>query len=77
MTSRRKDELADVGMIGLGVMGSNLALNMADHRFRVAGQERTFPIGNLVGIDLAFNSSVNGLHGNGSGHVHYENFNEQ
>ena len=27
---------ADVAMIGLGVMGSNLALNMADHRFDVS-----------------------------------------
>ena len=27
---------ADVGMIGLAVMGSNMALNMADHGFRVA-----------------------------------------
>jgi 6-phosphogluconate dehydrogenase len=27
---------ADVGMIGLGVMGRNLALNMLDHRYRVA-----------------------------------------
>jgi 6-phosphogluconate dehydrogenase len=27
---------ADVGLIGLAVMGSNLALNMADHGFRVA-----------------------------------------
>ena len=27
---------ADVAMIGLGVMGSNLALNMADHRFGVS-----------------------------------------
>ena len=29
----------DIGMIGLGVMGSNLALNMADHGFTVAGYD--------------------------------------
>lgn len=31
-----KQRKADVAMIGLGVMGSNLALNMADHRFGVS-----------------------------------------
>jgi 6-phosphogluconate dehydrogenase len=32
----KQERLADIGMIGLGVMGSNLALNMLDHRFDVA-----------------------------------------
>ncbi len=32
---------ADIGLIGLGVMGGNLALNMADHGFRVAVYNRT------------------------------------
>src|SRR5919106_1219567 len=32
---------ADVGLIGLAVMGQNLALNMADHRFKVAVFNRT------------------------------------
>ena len=27
----------DLGMIGLGVMGKNLVLNMADHKFSIAG----------------------------------------
>ncbi|MDD5371072.1 MAG: NAD(P)-binding domain-containing protein, partial [Anaerolineaceae bacterium] len=27
----------DLGMVGLGVMGSNLAMNMADHGFSIAG----------------------------------------
>jgi 6-phosphogluconate dehydrogenase len=31
----------DIGIIGLGVMGSNLALNMADHGFAVAVYNRT------------------------------------
>jgi 6-phosphogluconate dehydrogenase len=30
----------DIGMIGLGTMGANLALNMADHGFRVVGYDR-------------------------------------
>lgn len=33
--------LADVGLIGLGVMGENLALNMDDHGYRVALWTRT------------------------------------
>ena len=32
---------ADVGVIGLAVMGQNLALNMADHGFKVAVFNRT------------------------------------
>jgi 6-phosphogluconate dehydrogenase len=35
---------ADVGLVGLAVMGQNLALNMADHRFRVAVYNRTTPV---------------------------------
>ncbi len=33
--------LCDVGLIGLGVMGRNLALNFADHGFKVAVYNRT------------------------------------
>ncbi len=29
-----------IGMVGLGVMGRNLLLNMAEHRFRVAGYDK-------------------------------------
>jgi 6-phosphogluconate dehydrogenase len=36
--------LADVGLIGLAVMGQNLALNMADHKFKVAVFNRTAQI---------------------------------
>lgn len=32
---------ADVGLIGLAVMGQNLALNLADHGYRVAVYNRT------------------------------------
>lgn len=34
-------QLADIGLIGLGVMGSNLALNIADKGYRVAVYNRT------------------------------------
>ena len=40
MKKKQVEPEADVGLIGLAVMGSNLALNMADHRFRVAVQNR-------------------------------------
>lgn len=33
--------IADVGIVGLGVMGRNLALNLADHGYRVAVYNRT------------------------------------
>jgi len=35
------DNLADIGLIGLAVMGQNLALNIHDHGFRVAVFNRT------------------------------------
>lgn len=34
------DTSYDIGVIGLGVMGRNLILNMVDHGFRVVGQDR-------------------------------------
>lgn len=34
------DSLYDFGMIGLGTMGSNLLLNMADHGFKVIGYDK-------------------------------------
>src|SRR4051812_25515270 len=33
--------VCDVGLVGLAVMGQNLALNMADHGFKVAVFNRT------------------------------------
>ena len=33
--------VADVGLIGLAVMGQNVVLNMADHGFKVAVYNRT------------------------------------
>lgn len=32
---------ADIGLVGLAVMGQNLALNIADHGFKVAVFNRT------------------------------------
>jgi 6-phosphogluconate dehydrogenase len=34
------DAKAEIGMVGLGVMGRNLLLNMADHGFTVAGYDK-------------------------------------
>ncbi|MEQ9459795.1 MAG: decarboxylating NADP(+)-dependent phosphogluconate dehydrogenase [Phycisphaeraceae bacterium] len=39
--STPKDGLADIGLIGLAVMGQNLILNMADHGYTVAVFNRT------------------------------------
>ena len=33
---------SDIGLIGLAVMGQNLALNIADHGFRISVFNRTF-----------------------------------
>lgn len=35
------EELSDIGLIGLAVMGQNLALNVADHGFRITVYNRT------------------------------------
>src|SRR5580658_426763 len=54
--------IADIGLIGLAVMGENLALNIADHGFKVAVYNRTTevmkkfiarenPPGGLVGCE--------------------------
>jgi len=40
MTTQQAQEHYEIGMIGLGVMGRNLALNMADHGFSVAGYDK-------------------------------------
>ena len=35
------EQLADIGLIGLAVMGENLVLNMESHGYRVAVYNRT------------------------------------
>ena len=36
-----QDKLSDIGLIGLAVMGQNLALNIADHGFKISVYNRT------------------------------------
>ena len=43
------EQLSDVGLIGLGVMGENLALNMERNGRRVSVWNRTVP-GGLFGL---------------------------
>ena len=40
MTDTSSQPQSEIGMIGLGVMGRNLLLNMADHGFAVAGYDK-------------------------------------
>src|SRR5664280_3626986 len=40
MTNKKPRQEHELGMVGLGVMGRNLGLNMADHGFAVAGYDR-------------------------------------
>jgi len=50
---------ADIGLIGLGVMGSSLALNMESHGFTVAVHNRTAPqIDSLINNRSKFNKIV-------------------
>ena len=37
MTNENGEKQCEIGIVGLGVMGRNLLLNMADHGFVVAG----------------------------------------
>ncbi|BAW80690.1 6-phosphogluconate dehydrogenase [Candidatus Nitrosoglobus terrae] len=48
MTDPKKQTLADIGIIGLGVMGANLGLNIAEHGFTVIGYDRDATKGNLL-----------------------------
>jgi len=43
MAKKKTQQVADIGMIGLGVMGRNLALNMVDHGFAVAAFDVSAP----------------------------------
>ena len=40
MTNKQPQQQYEIGMVGLGVMGRNLLLNMADHGFPVAGYDK-------------------------------------
>src|SRR5512139_413266 len=62
-------EYADIGLIGLAVMGQNLVLNMNDHGFRVAVFNRTvskvddFLQGNAKGTGVIGTHSIEELIG--------------
>ncbi len=51
----------DFGMIGLGVMGSNLLLNMADHGFSVIGYDKNPDKTSLFESSASKNSIVKGV----------------
>ncbi|MGA2543437.1 MAG: NAD(P)-binding domain-containing protein, partial [Verrucomicrobiota bacterium] len=40
MKNTQPQQRSEIGMVGLGVMGRNLVLNMADHGFSVAGYDK-------------------------------------
>ena len=43
------DSLTDIGLIGLGVMGSSLALNIESNGYKISVHNRTTPqIDNLI-----------------------------
>jgi len=51
MTNKRPQPGHEIGIIGLGVIGCNLLLNMADHGFLVAaGDPNPFGSENAVGV---------------------------
>ena len=39
MVNKNSEQQCVIGMVGLGIMGRNLLLNMADHGFTVAGYD--------------------------------------
>ncbi|NOX22595.1 MAG: decarboxylating NADP(+)-dependent phosphogluconate dehydrogenase [Actinobacteria bacterium] len=55
-------EKADIGLIGLAVMGQNLVLNMADHGFSVAVYNRTISKTDAFTASLAPGTSIFGTH---------------
>jgi len=51
MTNKRPQPEHEIGIIGLGIIGHNLLLNMADHGFPVAaGNPIPFGSENAVGV---------------------------
>ncbi len=55
------EHLFDFGMIGLGVMGRNLLLNMADHGFRVIGFDKDPTKGTTLESSATPGTSVKGV----------------
>src|SRR5271167_4523483 len=55
------NNLYDFGMIGLGVMGRNLLLNMADHGFRAIGFDKDESKGALLESSATKGTTVKGV----------------
>lgn len=55
------DVLYDFGMIGLGTMGRNLLLNMADHGFAAIGFDKDVSKGTLLESSATPNTTVKGV----------------
>lgn len=55
------DSKYDFGMVGLGVMGSNLLLNMADHGFAVIGYDKNPDKTKLLEASAQKNTTVKGV----------------
>ncbi|PWT75283.1 MAG: phosphogluconate dehydrogenase (NADP(+)-dependent, decarboxylating) [Bacteroidetes bacterium] len=51
----------DFGMIGLGVMGRNLLLNMADHGFKVIGFDKDAQKGAVLESSATYGTTVRGV----------------
>lgn len=58
------EALSDIGLVGLAVMGQNLALNIADHGFRISVYNRTTET--MVKFVAENPSTPGGLHGEAS-----------
>ncbi len=58
------NDLSDIGLIGLAVMGQNLALNIADHGFRISVYNRT--TSKMEDFLRAHPETPGGLHGEAS-----------
>src|SRR5579871_5277327 len=55
------NNLYDFGMIGLGVMGRNLLLNMADHGFKAIGFDKDETKGSLLESSATPGTTVKGV----------------
>ena len=55
------DTIYDFGMIGLGTMGRNLLLNIADHGFAAIGFDRDAAKGALLESSATLGTTVKGV----------------
>jgi hypothetical protein len=61
MSDTQPSKQYEIGMVGLGVMGRNLLLNMADHGVSTDRSTRTQPVGSNSPTLPVFNRLINGL----------------